>query len=126
MSSPTYLSSDNNPLFQYHRWQANLRISSVAEIKTVPYTPLSHLFIERLLGTIRREFLGHTLFWNAVDLERKLADFQMNYNHHRVHSSLGSDTPAEVAGGALNLQTTLNNFRWQTHCRGLYYLPAAA
>ena len=46
------------------------------EIKTVPYTPTSHPFIERLIGTIRREFLDHTRFWNAADLERKLADFQ--------------------------------------------------
>ena len=53
---PKYLSSDNDPLFLYHQWQANLRILSAAEIKTVPYTPLSHPFVERLIGTIRREF----------------------------------------------------------------------
>jgi transposase InsO family protein len=43
-----YLSSDNDPLFLYHQWQANLRILRVDEIKTVPYTPLSHPFIARL------------------------------------------------------------------------------
>ena len=99
---PKYLSSDNDPLFLYHQWQANLRILSVDEIKTVPYTPLSHPFIERVIGTIRREFLDHTLFWNAVGLERKLADFQTYYNHHRAHSSLGGDTPAEFAGDTPN------------------------
>ena len=26
MGTPRYLSSDNDPLFEYHRWQANLRI----------------------------------------------------------------------------------------------------
>ena len=36
------------------------------------------------------------------------------------------DMPADVAGGTPKLQTTLNNFRWQAHCRGLYQLPAAA
>jgi transposase InsO family protein len=123
---PKYLSSDNDPLFLYHRWQANLRILDVDEIKTVPYTPLSHPFIERLIGTIRREFLDHTLFWNNVDLERKLADFQAYYNHHRTHNSLGGDTPAEIAGGTPKLQTKLKYFRWQTHCRGIYQLPAAA
>ncbi len=123
---PKHLSSDNDPLFLYHQWQANLRILGVDEIKTVPYTPLSHPFIERLIGTIRREFLDHTLFWNAADLERKLADFQAYYNQHRTHSSLGGATPADLAGGNPKLQTTLNNFRWQTHCRGLYQLPAAA
>jgi putative transposase len=54
------------------QWQANLRILEVAEIKTVPYLPLSHPFVERLIGTIRREYLDRTLFWTTVDLESKL------------------------------------------------------
>jgi hypothetical protein len=33
---PKYLSSDNDPLFQFHRWQANLRVLEVEEIKAVP------------------------------------------------------------------------------------------
>jgi transposase InsO family protein len=71
---PHYLSSDNDPLFTCHRWKANLRILDVDEIRSIPYTPCSHPFIERLIGTIRRELPDHVLFWNAVDLERKLAD----------------------------------------------------
>ncbi len=126
MSTPRYLSSDNDPLFLYHRWQANLRILGADEIKTVPYTPTSHPFIERLIGTIRREFLDQSLFWNTDDLQRKLANFRVYYNHHRTHSSLGGDTPAEVAGGTPKLPIKLNKFRWQTHCRGLYQLPIAA
>ena len=74
--APKHLSSNNDPLFLYHQWQANLRVLGIDEIKTVPYSPLSHPFIERLIGTIHREFLDHTLFWNAADSERKLADFQ--------------------------------------------------
>src|SRR5579862_650757 len=34
---PKYLSSDHDPLFQFHQWQANLRVLGVEEIKTVPY-----------------------------------------------------------------------------------------
>ncbi|MCP4601088.1 MAG: transposase family protein, partial [Proteobacteria bacterium] len=69
---PKYLSTDNDPLYRFHRWHANLRILEVTEIKTVPYVPISHHFVERLIGTIRREHMDHVLFWNAVDLERKL------------------------------------------------------
>jgi len=123
---PKYLSSDNDPLFQYHQWQANLRILGVDEIKTVPYTPRSHPFIERLIGTIRREYLDHVFFWNAVDLEQKLTDFQVYYNHHRTHNSLSGDTPAETAGCTGKMHIKLDKFRWQTHCQGLYQLPAAA
>jgi hypothetical protein len=57
---PKHLSPDNDLLFLYHRWQANLRILGVDEIKTVPYTSLSHPFVERLIETIRREYLDHT------------------------------------------------------------------
>jgi hypothetical protein len=83
---PSYLSSDNDPLFEFHRWKANLRVLDVDEVKTVPYTPTSHPFVERLIGTIRRDFLDHVLFWNAVDLESKLSVFGDYYNHERVHS----------------------------------------
>ena len=48
---PKYLSSDHDPLFRYWQWQSNLRILEVTEIKTVPYVPLSHPFVERLIGT---------------------------------------------------------------------------
>ena len=89
-------------------------------------TTLSHPFIERLIGSIRREYLDQTLFWNATDLERKLSDFQSYYNLHRTHSSLGGNTPAEAAGGASKLPIKLGNFHWQTHCKGLYQLPIAA
>ncbi len=47
---PKHLSSDNAPLLRYHRWQANLKILEIEEIKSIPYTPTSHPFIERLIG----------------------------------------------------------------------------
>ena len=56
--SPRYLSSDNDPLFRFRQWNANLRILEVMEVKTVPYVPLSHPFVERLIGTVRREYLA--------------------------------------------------------------------
>jgi len=96
---PLYLSSDNDPLFRYHRWQANLRILEIGEIKSIPYTPVSHPFVERLIGTIRREHLDRVFFWNAWDLERKLGEFLQYCNHSRVHQSLDGGAPAEVSGG---------------------------
>src|ERR1700692_4391134 len=36
---PKYLSSDHDPLYQFHQWKANLRILEMTEIKTVPYVP---------------------------------------------------------------------------------------
>ena len=91
-AQPRHLSTDHDPLFEAHRWTANLRILEIDEIKTVPHVPLSHPFVERLIGTMRREFLDHVLFWNARDLERKLADFQVYYNATRSHASLEGHT----------------------------------
>jgi transposase InsO family protein len=124
--APKYLSSDNDPLFHYHQWQANLRILGVDEIKTVPFTPISHPFIERLIGTIRREYLDQILFWNANDLERKLAHFRQYYNSHRTHTALAGVTPSEMPGEKTSHCANLGRFRWKYHCRGLYQLPVAA
>ncbi len=119
---PSYLRSDNDPLFLYHRWQANLRILEIDEVKSVPYTPISHPFVERLIGSIRREFLDQTFFWTATDLERKLLGYQQYFNHHRTHSGLDGGIPVCTEAKAINL----NDFRWQCHCRGLFELPVAA
>lgn len=60
-----YPGSDNDPLFLHHHWQAKLRIPGADEIKTVAYTPLSHPFVDRAIGTTRREHLAQAPFWNA-------------------------------------------------------------
>ena len=124
--TPRYLSSDNGPLFQYHRWRVNLRILDVVEIKSIPYTPLSHPFIERLIGTIRREYLDHVFFWNAQDLERKLGDFKQYYNRYRTHQSPGGETPAVVSGDPQPLSANLSNYSWQSHCNDHFQTPIAA
>ena len=124
--APRHLSTDHDPLFEAHRWTANLRLLEIDAIKTVPHVPLSHPFVERLIGTMRREFLDHVLFWNARDLERKLADFQVYYNAARSHASLEGKTPLGVASGHAVDRAELNNVRWVSHCRDLVQLPVAA
>jgi putative transposase len=120
---PQHLSSDHDPLFEFYRWRANLRILDVSEIKTVPHVPLSHPFVERLIGTVRRELLDHVPFWGARDLERKLRLFRDYYNHGRVHASLRGVPP--IRSTARNV-IALDDYQWRSHCRELYQLPAAA
>ena len=122
---PTYVSSDHDPLYRFHQWQANLRILDVKEIKTVPYVPRSHPFVERLIGTIRRECLDRTLFWTAADLELKLREFQGYFNGHRTHAALGGLTP-EPRTGKDSARASVSTYRWRSHCRGLYQTPIAA
>jgi len=120
---PRYLSSDNDPLFRFHRRRANLRILDVKEIKSIPYTPISHPFIEQLVGTIRRDYLDHVPFWNSLDLERKLSEFKDYYNNHRTHAALSGLSPAQFGRQANQAFVNINDYGWQQHCRGLFQRP---
>ncbi|MCX7063067.1 MAG: integrase core domain-containing protein [Proteobacteria bacterium] len=119
---PQSLISDHDPLFRFHRWRANLRILQIREIKTVPDVPLSHPFVERLIGTIRRELLDQAPFWTSTDLERKLSDFMRYYNRERTHRALGGKPPVPSAKAVADIHSVT----WQRLCRGLYQLPFAA
>jgi putative transposase len=123
---PKYLSSDNNPLFRFYRWQANLRILDITEIKSVPYTPQSHPFVERLIGTIRREYLDRGLFWNERDLKQKFDQFKDYYNAERAHSALNRKT-SEIKNTEHDENViSFAKFRWKSHARQLFQLPIAA
>jgi putative transposase len=84
---------------------------------------MSHPFVERLIGSIRRELLDQTLFWTTTDLENKLQGYQRYYNKYRAHSGRGGVTP--VVSDSTKI-IDLNSYRWAKHCRGLFQLPVAA
>ena len=123
---PKHISTDNDPLFRFHRWLANLRLLEIKEVKSVPYTPISHPFVERLIGTIRREYLDQVPFWNSHDLTRKLDEFRIYYNESRVHQPLGARTPEEHSGKPLPRRASLDSYEWQQHCGGLFQIPISA
>ena len=120
---PQMLSSDNDPLFQYHRWQAKLRVLEIEEIKSLPHVPMSHPFVERLIGSVRRELLDQTFFWTANDVENKLRDYPCYYNKYRCHS--GRDGIIPVSSD-VEMVIDIDSYRWEKHCRGLFQLPAVA
>jgi transposase InsO family protein len=120
--TPKAISTDHDPLLEFHRWKGNLRILEIPEFKTVPHVPLSHPFVERLIGTIRREFLDQVPFWTSTDLERKLNAFSDYYNEARTHRSLDGVTPIP----SRRRRGVPQSINWQRHCRGLYELPIAA
>ena len=122
LSRPTRLSSDHDPLYRFHQWRANLRVLQVTEVKSVPSVPLSHPFVERLIGTLRRECVDQLLFWSASALADKLVAFQDFYNAHRAHASLDGRTPVPIRKDVARL----DRYRWDAHCRGLYQTPIAA
>ena len=88
--------------------------------------PMSDPFVERVIGTMRREFLDYVPFWNGRDLERKLAEFQRYYNAARLHASLDGHTPLTFADKPSRMPADLNHVRWVSCCRDLVQLPVAA
>jgi hypothetical protein len=67
---PKRVSPDNDPLFQYHRWKANPPVLEIEEITSLPHMPMSHPFVERLIGSIRgshwiRLYSGLRLTWRT-------------------------------------------------------------
>jgi hypothetical protein len=120
-----YLSSDHDPLYRFHQWQDNLGGLELTEIKTVPYVPLSHPFVERLIGTVRREYLDRTLFWSTADLETELFDFNVTITATGTHAGLEGRVP-EPSLDEYESPIGLDSYRWRRHFRGLYQTPIAA
>ncbi len=115
-----YLSSDRDPLYRFHQWEADLRILGVTEIKTVPYVPLLHPFVERLIGTIpgntwTTRYSGRPPIWRR--------NFESSALRYRTHSALEGHTPIKNPEFK---RPELKLYRWQAHCRGLYLTPIAA
>jgi hypothetical protein len=102
----------------------NLRILQIEPVKAVPYVPLSHPFVERLIRTIRREFLDidQTPFWNARDPRAKTRLVQGLLQRRPYARALGGQTPIGLPGP----RQPLERFRWQNYGRGLFVLPAPA
>jgi transposase InsO family protein len=122
---PKPRSSDHDPLFTVHRWRATLRVLEVDDIKPLPRVPCSHPFVERLIGTIRREYLDPVFFWNVDDLTRTLNRFRAYDNENRVHRSLHA-TPAQEYGEPPPTRAALDRDAWHQPCRGLFHTPMAA
>jgi hypothetical protein len=80
------------------------------------YVPVSHPFVERLIGTILREVLDQMFFWNALDLTRKLEMFRRHYNEQRIHHWLGGTIPSQRAGASAPAPAKRDHSGWRQYC----------
>jgi putative transposase len=62
-------------------------------LKTPARAPQANPFVERLIGTLRRECLDHVIVWNERSLRRTLRRFVDYYHEWRPHLSLEKDAP---------------------------------
>ena len=61
------------------------------EVLTAPRFPWQNPFVERLVGSIRRECLDHVIVWNEKSLRRTLHNYFAYYQRSRTHLALGKD-----------------------------------
>jgi putative transposase len=60
-------------------------------------TALANPYVERLIGSIRRECLDHVIVFNEASLRQTLKSYFRYYEHSRTHLSLDKDAPKERA-----------------------------
>ena len=70
-----------------------LRAMGIREKPTAPASPWQNGFVERLIGSIRRERVDHIIVLDEVHLRRILKSYADYYNRARTHRSLNKDAP---------------------------------
>jgi transposase InsO family protein len=65
----------------------------IKEVVTAPRSPWQNAYVERVIGSIRRECLDHIVIFNERHLRRVLSSYFDYYHGTRTHLSLGKDCP---------------------------------
>ena len=65
----------------------------IEEVVTAPRSPWQNPYVERLIGSIRRECLDHVIVWNETSLRRILRNYLDYYQKSRTHLALAKDAP---------------------------------
>jgi transposase InsO family protein len=65
----------------------------IDEVPIAPHSPWQNPYVERLIGTIRRECLNHVIILNEAHLMRILRDYFEYYHTARTHQSLENNSP---------------------------------
>lgn len=66
-------------------------------VRTAPRSPWLNPYVERVIGSIRRECLDHVIVFNERHLRRVLRTYVAYYLRSRTHLALGKDAPVERA-----------------------------
>jgi transposase InsO family protein len=66
-------------------------------VRTAPRSPWQNPYVERVIGSIRRECLDHVIIFNERHLRRVLRTYVVYYQRSRTHLALGKDAPLRRA-----------------------------
>jgi hypothetical protein len=91
-SAPRFLLRDRDRIFGRDFVQ-QVNAMGIKSVLSAPRSPWQRAYVERMIGTIRRECLDHLIVFNEASLCRHLQAFIGYYHRTRTHLALGKDAP---------------------------------
>jgi putative transposase len=91
-TAPRYMLRDRDSIFGLD-FVAQVKEMGIKEVLSAPRSPWQRAYVERVIGTFRRECLDHVIVFNEASLYRHVKLFTSYYHESRTHLSLGKDTP---------------------------------
>ena len=89
---PRYMLRDRDRIFGAE-FRQGVAAMGIEEVLSAPRSPWQRAYVERLIGTIRRECLDHVIVFNEANLYQHLKSFVSYYHGSRTHLSLAKDSP---------------------------------
>jgi putative transposase len=89
---PRYLLLDRDAIFG-DDFREQVRDIGIREVLSAPRSPWQRAYVERMIGSIRRECLDHVIVFHENSLRRTLNSYFEYYHRSRTHLSLGKDSP---------------------------------
>jgi transposase InsO family protein len=89
---PRYLLRDRDRIFG-DEFRKDVKAMGIKEVLSAPRSPWQRAYVERVIGTMRRECLDHVIVLNEASLYRHVKSFLAYYHESRTHLSLAKDTP---------------------------------
>jgi transposase InsO family protein len=90
--APRYLVRDRDSIYGSD-FRDVLSAFGVEDVVCAPQSPWQNPFVERVIGTIRRECLDHVIVWNERSLRRTLRVYLNYYHCWRTYLALDKDAP---------------------------------
>jgi transposase InsO family protein len=91
--------SDNGPQFIARDFKEFIRLTGMTHVRTSPFYPQSNGKLERWHGSLKRECIRPACPADVEEARRRVGNYVDEYNHVRLHSSLGYVTPADKLNG---------------------------
>ena len=95
-TAPRFLLRDRDGTYG-DECRACLDAMGIDEVLTAPRSPWQNPYVERLIGSMRRECVDHVVVLNERSLQRILRSYIDYYQHWRTHLALGKDPPVSRA-----------------------------